>query len=452
MISGDYKPTVLITDDLALSRLHLKHLLLPDFLIFEASSKKECLDCLEKEAVDLVLLDLLMPDVDGYELLDLLRKKYPDLPLILISISDQASHVVQCIKKGAKDYVFKDDLKEDPSLLKRAVRDVIDSHCQKQTLETISQQRNEGDFVIPEHPIYQTLYDRALRAVRGGLSMLIYGETGVGKGTLVTYIHHQLFPKSPLIAVNCGAISNSLAESELFGHEKGAFTDALDLRKGKLELAHGGILFLDEISNLSLEIQKKLLCALESRKITRVGGSKEIKLNFQLIVASNKRLEQCIEQGEFREALYFRLKQYEVSLPSLRTYPELIDFFLSHYLSWFNQYYHSHLTLTDDQLKVLKQKAWKGNIRELKNEIQVMVCLHAQGEPTSFASSALPSSLGGLTEEVSLIEQKRIQEGLEICKGNIAKTARLLSMSRSTLQGKLRKHDIYPSRLVKSFS
>ena len=443
-----YKPTILIVDDIALVRLQFKALLSGDFHVLDAGTPKEAFSCLEKNSVDLVLLDLMMPDVTGFELFNGIKANYPDTDIIIATVSDDPQMVLKSLKNGAKDYIFKDDLEGNPDILKKTVWEVLTKKQKSQWLDSFVAMQSSATIFIPKNERYTHAYALAFNAVNGDLSLVILGETGVGKSTLVAYIHQTLMPKMPLITVNCSAICQSLAEAELFGSELGAFTGSTETKKGKVELAHGGILFLDEIGNLSQDIQEKLLCALETKRITRVGGNKELQLDFTLITATNKDLEKEVQSGHFRSDLYYRIKQFSVTLPPLRSDSELICQFSKYYLSIFNQKYKTDYKFPLPILDQMIKNPWPGNLRELKNEIQILVWQYSQGlvhrpawttpTPTS-QERDLPSHLGA-------IEIHEITTALEKHRYNLAATARELNIHRSTLQGKLRKHAIYPQK------
>lgn len=310
---------------------------------------------------------------------------------------------------------------------------------------------------LPDIPIYHQTYRMATLAVQDDLAVMILGETGVGKGTLVSYIHQTIMCDKPLVMVDCGAICNSLAEAELFGSEAGAFTGSTETKIGKLELANGGILFLDEIGNLSLEIQNKVLCALESKRIMRIGGSEELQLDFKLVTATNKDLDQAVQEGVFRSDLYYRVKQFSVRLPALREDSRCVTAFLSHYVSIYNAKYHTDFILTESLRMSMVSNAWLGNLRELKNAVQTMVWLHSQ-KGTFFSETGFEGDSCGMCEvghgyrrarslndEVNELEIEKIKRVLLSC-SSISEAARSLGIHRSTLQGKLRKYGLYPTK------
>jgi DNA-binding NtrC family response regulator len=446
-----FKPLILIIDDNSLVRLQFKSLLSTDFTVIEAATQRAALMSLKTNDIQLVVLDLLMPDVRDFELLTTIRREYPDVSIVMATVSDDPQMVLNCLKHGAKDYVFKEDLETNPGLLNKTIQEILDAKLERQWSESRVAIESDIDIFIPEIRDYQTTFDLALRAVKGGLSLVILGETGVGKGTLVTYIHQKLMPKKPLISIDCGAICHSLAEAELFGTERGAFTGAVDTRKGKFEMANGGILFLDEVGNLSRELQEKLLCALETKRVVRIGGHKEIQLDFTLITATNKDLEVAVKNGEFRSDLYYRIKQFVVKLPALKENPELIRQFSDHYISEFNQKYSCNFRLLAPIQQKLLASHWVGNLRELKNEIQIMVWLHSQGEIHIPRWATGPSNRpkeGTLNDQIDAIEVGEIKNALTKHNHNLSGAARELKIHRSTLQGKLRKHNIYPTKSI----
>ena len=444
-----FKPLILIIDDNSLVRLQFKSLLSADFIVMEAETRRASLTILKTNDIQLVVLDLLMPDVCEFELLTTIRREYPDVAVVMATVSDDPQMVLKSLKNGAKDYVFKEDLETNPNLLKKTIQDILDAKQERQWSESRVSVDANIEIFIPAIPGYQTTFDLALRVAKGQLALVILGETGVGKGTLVTYIHQKLMPKKPLITIDCGAICHSLAEAELFGTERGAFTGAVDTRKGKIEMANGGILFLDEIGNLSRDLQEKLLCALETKRVVRVGGHKEIQLDFTLITATNKNLETAVKNGEFRSDLYYRIKQFVVTLPALKENPELIRQFSEHYILDFNQKYNCNFRLLAPIQQKLLESHWVGNIRELKNEIQIMVWLHSQGEihiPRWATNMSMVREEGTLNDQIASIEVEEIKNALTKHNYNLSGTARELKIHRSTLQGKLRKHGIYPTK------
>lgn len=448
-MKNNHLPVILIVDDQSFFRLYLKTLLGSAFLVLEAGNQKECMTLLSEHPVDLVLLDLCMPDVTDYGLLETLKNRYPHLSIIIVSGMDVVDGIVKCIQKGARDYVFKDDLKHNPLLLAQRVTDCIGKdRIARQAEAVVETCKAQSTIFLPAYAPLQRVYDMALKAVRGGLSLVIYGETGVGKGTLAAYIAHSLFPDDAFVQVNCGAIVESLAQAELFGYQKGAFTDAVDSRKGKFCLADKGVLFLDEVTNLSLSVQEILLTALEQRKICPVGAECDIPVSFQLITASNRSLQDAVAAKTFREDLFYRIGQFSVTLPPLREHPDLILAYAEYYISVYTRLYKTDFEMTSELRRFFLEQEWKGNVRELKHEVQNMVALYSQGDRDYLHEKLQkwhvmrPNSLGS---RIDSLEREVLCRALRDTQGNLAATARQLNIPRSTLQGKLRKYDLYPT-------
>ena len=440
------KQNVLVVDDLKIARYWIKTCISDSFNVYEASSQLSCMKMLASEDIHVVVLDLLMPGVIEFQLFDAIHGKYPDIPIIFLSSEGRSEMIVKAIKHGAKDYIFKGDIEKNPSILVEHLNRILSDKEKARSLSGLALGREEQrkHIKIPQSKAYMEAYERALKAVRGGLSVVFLGETGTGKDTMVAYVHEHLLPEKPLISINCGAICKSLSEAELFGFEKGAFTGADFAKKGKLELAHGGILFLDEVGNMPLDIQEKLLCVLENKCITRVGSEKQIIVDFKLISATNKNLEEEVLKCTFREDLYYRIKQFSVTLPSLRDQPEAIPIFVKHFVSQFNDHYKTDFKMTEDVMAYFQRHPWKGNVRELKNTIQTMIALYSQGDTdVMYTLSPLRTSDAfPLNENIETIEKNSIVMALKENRSNIAKAARQLGLHRSTLQGKMRKYQL----------
>jgi len=294
--------------------------------------------------------------------------------------------------------------------------------------------QNFFDIFIPKNTMYEQIFDQSLKASNAGLNILIQGDTGTGKDVLTKYIHRQLKPSSNLIIVNCGAICSSLAESELFGHVKGSFTDAREDKIGKIEAAHNGILFLDEIGNMPLNIQQLLLRVIEDKKIIKIGSNKEIKVNFLLITATNENLVKAVEDGRFRQDLYYRIAQFPIKLPNLIGNPKSIQQFAKYFLDLFHKKYAVTNLTVSDFTKQFKDYIWPGNIRELKNKIQIMVSL---GKQKNFL-------IEDIKPKANISDYKKlIKDTLRSNNYNISKTARYLGIKRTTLIYKMQKLDIY---------
>lgn len=445
-MSNNFAETILIVDDHDLTRFWLKSHLKRTYNILEAGSSADCLDHLSKQRISAILLDLVMPDVIDFELCNTIRRIYPDIPIIFVSCTTETGYIVNAIKQGAKDYIFKEDIEKRPQCLLESIKKVLEESNKKLLYESFKSQQPKHlkTTFIPPSPHYFDVYSKAIKAVRCGLSLILLGETGTGKDTLASYIHEKILNTKPFVTINCGAICKSLSESELFGFEKGSFTGAEEVHKGKIELSHGGILFLDEIGNMPMDIQEKLLCVLEKKELYRIGGTKPIRVDFTVISATNKNLEKAIENGEFREDLYYRINQLSLTIPSLREVPEVLPHYINYFIDVFNEKYNTSFVLPESTFEDYLSYPWKGNIRELKNKIQTTIALFSQGDEdnTTLPIQQQAIDLPPLNNTIEKFEQNQIKTVLKNCDFNISKAARKLGLHRSTLQGKMRKYQI----------
>jgi two-component system, NtrC family, nitrogen regulation response regulator NtrX len=344
------------------------------FLVDEASDGIHGLELLKKNKYDLVLCDIKMPKMDGIEVLENMQEINPDTPIVMISGHGTIETAVEAIKKGAFDYIAKP---LDLNRLLVTIRNAMEKGSLTNETKVLKKKISKAfDMVGDSNPI-QEIKDMIDRVAPTEARVLITGENGTGKELVARWIHEKSNrSKGSLIEVNCAAIPSELIESELFGHEKGAFTSAIAQRKGKFEQAEGGTIFLDEIGDMSLSAQAKVLRALQESKITRVGGDKEIKVNVRVVAATNKNLREEISKGNFREDLYHRLSVILIHVPSLNDRKEDIPILSQHFLETIcKEYGMPQKTLTDDALKELQKINWTGNIRELRNVIERLVIL-----------------------------------------------------------------------------
>jgi len=425
------KLNILIVDDELPCRFATKHMLRSEHHFFEAADRESCLQILGKHKIDIVILDLLIPGVQGFELLDLIKQQFQETKVIILTSEYDIQKAVEAIQKKADDYIVKGAAE---NLLNASVEKIGEHQIKMRRIEGMIQElRALGeDIFIPEHPRYTACFELAKKAAQRDLSILIQGETGTGKEILTRYIRHTVKPEAPIISINCAAVPETLIEAELFGTEAHSYTDARQ-KKGKLELAHNGILFLDEIGTMPLSMQQKLLRALETRTITRVGSEQEIPCNFLLISATNENLEEASKSGKFRNDLFYRINDVTISLPSLREVPELIEPFVQHFLKYFNKKYHETVTLDANDYLYLATKI-DGNIRSLKKEIQSMVALNQHPPKKSIPNTSL-----SLKDTLAFIETAMIQSTLEKTSHNISKTAEQLGLKRTTLIEKLKR-------------
>ena len=368
---------VLIIDDERPIRNSLREILEYEKLkISEATNAEEALEILEKKKFDLVLCDIKMPGMDGIELLSIINEKTPELPVIMISGHGNVETAVDALKKGAYDFIEKPI---DLNRLLVTVRNALDRASLVQETKTLRKKlpQSKESPIIGKSAQIEHVTDMIEKVAPTDARVFITGPNGTGKELVAHQIHKQSpRAKAPFIEVNCAAIPSELIESELFGHEKGAFTSAIKQRKGKFELSEGGTLFLDEIGDMSLSAQAKVLRALQENQITRVGGDKSIKVNVRVIAATNKNLKKMIADGDFREDLYHRIGVIIINVPSLNDrdgdIPILIDYFLEKLCS---EQGISTKLMEQKAIDLLEKKEWTGNIRELRNVVERLIIL-----------------------------------------------------------------------------
>jgi DNA-binding NtrC family response regulator len=450
-------PQILVIDDetgsresmaIALEKAGLKVATFDD-----ARKALEFLD--EKDGAGLAICDLRMPGMDGLEFLSEVREQEKDLAVILVTGYGSIESAVQAMRVGADDYLTKPvDLYE----LRKRVMNLLENRQLKEEVTTLRQMLGKQysfDNIIANAPQMERLFEQMRLVAPTRSNVLIVGESGTGK-ELVARAVHGASPRAEerFLAINCGAIPSDILESELFGHERGAFTGAVARKIGKFELAHKGTLFLDEISELYPELQVKLLRVLEERMVMRVGGSDVIEVDFRLIAATNKDLEKEVAEERFREDLYYRLKVVTLRVPPLRERKEDIPLLAEHFLREFcEEHGHPVKRLTPAALDVLSQYSWPGNVREFKNFLESTVIFHAGEEidrqdlAAEFrAGIEVPRSggpiqnLSGSPRGMAEIERQAILETLQLTGGRRADAAKVLGIGLRTLQRKLKEY------------
>lgn len=440
-------PRILIVDDELHVRESLSHWFTEDGYETEAAgSGSEALSLLGRRSFDVIVSDIKMPKMDGLELLGRVREKDPNVAIVLVTAYASVDTAVHALKAGAYDYLVKPF---DPEELSR----IVAKACEKVSLTkenaALKQRlkRSGPEIVTGTSPEMGKIMELAEMVAPTDTSVLIRGESGTGKELVARLIHtrsQRAF--GAIVAVNCGALSESLLESELFGHEKGAFTGAVNRRKGKIELADGGTLFLDEIGEVSPKVQVELLRALEDRKITRLGGSQEIPVNFRLICATNRNLEKAVRDGEFRDDLFFRINVFSLTIPPLRDRPEdilpIAEHFLERYAGAMGRQARGFSPEVRD---FLVRYPWPGNVRELANAIErsLVVC---QGAEIQRAHLPIVETDGNEAtdsdQSLSALEDKHIRRVLKQNGFNVTHAAKVLGIDRVTLYNKMRKFGI----------
>jgi DNA-binding NtrC family response regulator len=409
-----------------------------------AESAKEALTKLTHGNWDVFLIDIRMPGIDGLELQRKLKEAQPDATVIIMTAYASVETAVEGMKQGAYDYIIKPF---DPDDLEHTIRNAVE---RKKLVSENKQLRTKIDELNLLHEIVGTsaatrrLLEQVAMVSASDTTVLIRGESGTGKELVARAIHANSDRRyMPIVVVNCGALSEGILESELFGHEKGAFTGAQYRRKGKFEMADGGTIFLDEIGDIGLKTQVDLLRVLEEKKISRVGGNVEIPVNFRLITATNKNLESMNVEGTFREDLYYRINVFSLSIPPLRERREDIPLLAGHFLKEFAlRMNRSVAGISAAAGQVLVDYDWPGNVRELQNAIEraVLVCKTPKVEPTDLPLNVNHASGGPVGKSLAEIEQHHIKRTLQETGWNVYQAARLLEIDRVTLYNRIKKY------------
>ena len=436
---------ILIVDDEAVVRDSLADWFRDEgYEVDTAESAKIALEKLARESWDVFLLDIRMPGIDGLELQRKLKDAHPDATVIIMTAYASVESAVEAMKQGAYDYIIKPF---NPDDLHQTIKKAIEH---KQLVSENKQLRTKIDELNLLHEIVGTsaatrrLLEQVAMVSASDTTVLIRGESGTGKELIARAIHANSGRRyMPIVVVNCGALSEGVLESELFGHEKGAFTGAQYRRKGKFEMADGGTLFLDEIGDISLKTQVDLLRVLEEKKIFRVGGNTEIPVNFRLIAATNKNLETMIAEGKFREDLYYRINVFSIAIPPLRERREDIPLLADHFLTKFARSMSRRITrISAEAREVLTNYDWPGNVRELQNAIEraVLVCKRDAIERVDLPVNVNHENGNGGGRSLGEIERQHIKRTLEETGWNIYRAARLLQIDRVTLYNRIKKY------------
>lgn len=438
----------MVVDDEPGARQSLEVILEDDYRFVSAVNGQEALEMLQKEPIDLVLLDVHMPDMDGLEVLRKIKEQDEDIDVIMVSALNLARKAVDAIKLGAYDYITKPYEPED---ILSTVKRVISNQRLNKELNFLRKEveKFQGfEEIVSQNKMMLEIFELIKKVAYTTTHVLITGESGTGKELIARSIHRQGSRKTgPFVAINCAAIPSELMESEMFGHEKGAFTGAHTRTIGKFEYANGGTLFLDEISALRSDLQAKLLRVLQEKEIERIGSNKPIKIDIRVISATNTNLEIAVAQGQFRKDLYFRLNVVPISIPPLRERKEDISLLAKHFLHKFNTAFNKKVPgFSEKALMALTQYHWPGNIRELENLIERIVVLSSGSEridvkhiPLEILMNSgqdiqdLEEKRGGLIKVRDEIEKRVILNVLEASQWNQTETAKILKINRNTL-------------------
>ncbi len=422
-----------------------------------ATNGKEGLQLFRQEMVDLVITDLVMPKMDGLELLEAVKGLRPETEVIVISAQGTIEKAVQAMKLGAFDFIEK-------PINPRVISLLVERALEKQTLilqnrDLRSQLADKFHFknIIGRSEKMVKIFDLIRHIAPYDSSVLIIGESGTGKELIANAIHYNS-PRAamPFIKVSCASLSEGIIESELFGHEKGAFTGAIASRKGRFELAHQGTLFLDEVEDIPLATQTKLLRVLQEGEFERVGGNKTLKVNLRIIAASNRDLQEAVRNSTFREDLYYRLNVVNIRLPALRERKEDIPFLVQFFIEKFNKKYQMNVKgVSQRAMALLMDYSWSGNVRELENTIESCLVIHS---PTILDIQHLPPEIKEFREDQGVIhikigtpleevERELLLQTLRATRGNKQRAAKLLGINVRTIHRKIDElKAVFPSK------
>lgn len=445
------KSPILIVDDDPLTRYSLKELLhLEGYPVETAQDGTVALQMLRENRFDVVISDISMPGLNGFELLKEIKHTCPDTIVLLITAYGKIEDAVNGIKLGAYEYITK-PLNDDE--VKLSIERALEQrNLRLENIELKRKLTGRFDFanlVGSDHRM-QKVFELISVIADTEATILLNGSSGTGKTTIARAIHYHSFRKDrPLVEISCGALSENLLESELFGHVKGAFTSAMTDKVGKIEKAEDGTVFLDEIDTLSLRLQTKLLRFLQDKKFERVGSTETIQANVRVIAAANRDLQQCVAAGEFREDLYYRLNVVSIHMPSLKDHLTDVPLLVEHLIEKYNQINSKHVqAVSEEVMKRFLSHEWPGNIRELENAIERSVILCTGEHVTAdllpdylqkVGSSETSDGLVPLQVAVDKAETKAISKTLRHFNGNRNKTAEFLEINRTTLYQKMKK-------------
>ncbi len=426
---------------------------LPEYNVITSSSGKEALKIMQQQDIDVVLTDLVMPDIDGMEILKTAKSIDPDAQVIMITGHGSVDKAVEAMRAGAVNFIEKPV--RSIAELREKVRKAIEEQTIRRQNIILQKQLDEKygfNNIIGNSKQMHEIFNQLKLVAPTKANVLICGETGTGKELIAHAIHNNSPRKDkPFIPINCAALSKNLLESELFGHERGAFTGADRQRKGAFELANNGTLFLDEVSEMDYEIQAKFLRVIEDSTFMRTGGQTFIKVDVRIISATNKNLSELVQAGKFREDLYYRLKVVTINIPPLRERKEDIPLLVNAFIQEFSKENNKKVTQIDrDALDKLINYDWPGNVRELRNCIESMIVMSTSDRitladlPPNIRGATISSDRFDIQPGMSMdeIEKSAIKKALESANGNKTKAAEMLNISIRTLYRKMDKYGL----------
>ncbi|MBS4036428.1 MAG: sigma-54-dependent Fis family transcriptional regulator [Ignavibacterium sp.] len=449
---------ILLADDSDLIKSTLKlYLSKEKHFVFPADDGAAAIEIFKKERPDLVITDIIMPEADGFQVLKYVKENDPNIPVIMITGVDDTESTIKAIQEGAYDYIEKPI---DVTRFNQVVKNALRSKELSEQLAVSLSKEEEEEFngktsLVGSSPIMKEIYKSIGRISSSRITVLIQGDSGTGKELIAKMIHNSGITQGhPFIAVNCSALSESLLESELFGHVKGAFTGAVRNKKGKFELAGNGTIFLDEISEISYDLQVKLLRVIQEKEFERVGGESTVPLEARIIAATNKNLAKRVDDGKFREDLFYRLKVYTITAPPLRDRKEDIPALVIHFVKKINKELHKNVRKVPyEVMEMLQEHSWVGNVRELENTLMQAILLSKSDviepenvllkRPEFKINKDEPSIFSyNVNWSVAELEKFHIENVLNEVKGNKQKACKVLGISKPTLYNKLELYGI----------
>lgn len=430
---------LIVEDDITFSLMLTTWLGKKGFVVRSSSSVSDAKRRLGEEAFDLVISDLRLPDSDGIDLLKWLKSTHPSLPLIMMTSYAEIQTAVQAMKLGAADYIAKP---LNPDELLGKIKELV--RVEEKAPARVPVSSAPDLYIEGQSQAARQLYEHVRLVAPTDMSVLVTGASGTGKEYIARRIHEQSNrSKAPFVAVDCGAIPKELAASEFFGHVKGSFTGAIENKTGAFVAAQGGTIFLDEIGNLTYEVQVQLLRALQERKVKPIGSNQEIAINIRLISATNENLRQAIEKGDFREDLYHRINEFTIRIPDLKERKEDLLLFANHFLDLANSELQKDIIGFDnDTMQLFQSYSWPGNLRQMKNVIKYATLLATgryitRKELPEELTENLPSHTNIQLKNVEH-ERDLIRKALQECGNNKTRAAQLLGIDRKTLYNKLK--------------
>lgn len=447
---------ILVIDDDKLVRKVFKLTLSKEgYDVLEAEDGRQGLQLIKTENPDLVLTDFQMPGINGLEVIAEITRLKLNIPVIMLTGYGDVSLTIKSIQKGAFEFLEKPT---KPEVLKSTVRKALDSAQTSRNLPEVITSEEEADkeldnnFLVGRTPRMKEIFKNIGMISMNKVNVLIEGETGTGKELIARLVHFSGITRDkPLVVVNCSALTETLLESELFGHVKGSFTDSIRDKKGKFELAGDGTIFLDEISEISLNTQVKLLRVIQELEFEKVGGETPIPMKARIIAATNKNLEDLIKEGKFREDLYYRLKVFTIKLPPLRERKDDIGDLIIHFLHKLNKKFNKNVTkIGEGVVELLMQHNWHGNVRELENTILQAIVMSKNDvleRQNIVLNTALDQPEGEISQDVELkslaeVEKAHIKAVLDSVHWNKVDASRILEITRPTLNAKIEKYNL----------